>query len=106
MSDVNNSMKSVSSLSKSIEKDLGELLKVYAGLSDTIKAKLREEVAYNDSFEGLETFSALNNTVKRNLGSVRSSFQLIKKLRDLSVFNVSEIEEEIINGDITKLMKK
>jgi len=98
-------MKEVLSSTNQMEKDLGALVKSYQGLNDTLKSKLREEMSYSGSYEGLETFNTLNNIVSKNLGSVRNAHYLIKRLRDLSSFNVSEIEEEILNGDISKLMK-
>ena len=106
MVNVNSAMKDVSVLTKKIAKDLGTLAKTYQGLSETLKAKFKEEVAYNGSFEGLEVFNSLSVSVSRNLGSVRNIGYLMSRLRDLSSFDVSEIEEEIINGDISKLMKK
>ena len=105
MANVNTVMKEVSAEAKKIAKDLEGLLKNYSGLSTTLKNKMRDEINYSGSHEGLEMFNALNNTVSKNVGSVRNAHYLINKLRDLSVFNVAEIEEEVVNGDISKLMK-
>ena len=106
MADVNSMMKAVSSKAKKIQKDMEGLSKEYIELNALLKKKMRDEVSYSGSYEGLEMFNALNNTVSKNSGSVRNALYLIKKLGDLSGFNVSEIEEEVINGDISKLMKK
>jgi len=105
MSKVNNLMKEVSSSAKRVEKDLESFMKSYQSLSDLLKKKLREEMSYTGSYEGLDIFNALNTTTLKNLNSVKNAYHLIKRLRDLSDFNVSEIEEEIINADIRKLMK-
>ena len=105
MADANNRLKAVSSKAKQVQKDMDSLTKQYSELADLLKKKMREEVGINGSFEGLDTFNALINSVSKNLGSVRNALYLMRKLKDLSVFNVSEIEEEVINGDISKLMK-
>ena len=105
MSKINTKLKSVSSKLSGIQKEMGDLSKDYADLNTILQKKLREEVAYNGSFEGLEVFNALNSAVSKNLSSVKNAQYLMKRLRDLSVFDVSEIEEEVINGNITKLMK-
>jgi hypothetical protein len=105
MSDVNSRMRDVSSRAKKVQKELESLVEDYSSLSATLKKKLRDEVSYNGSYEGLETFNALNNVVSKNYGSIRNASYLVKKLKDLSGFNVSEIEEEVINGNISKLMK-
>lgn len=106
MSKLNNSMRNVVSLTDKACQDMAALTKEYQALSDDIKTKLKEEVAYLGSFDGLEVFNNLNRTVQRNLGSIKNAYYLLKRMRDISGFDVSEIEEEIINGDISKLLKK
>jgi hypothetical protein len=105
MAGIDTLMKNVSSHKVKIEKDLESLFKDYRELHETLKGKFREELNYSGSLEGLGSFSALNNAVSKNLNSVRNAHYLFKKLKDLSVFDVSEIEEDIINEDLSKLMK-
>lgn len=105
MANANNKIKEVSSKVVRIQKELDSLVGDYSGLHDFLRNKLREEAAYNGSYEGLETFNALNNTVSKNLSSIKNALYLMKRLKNLSAFSISEIEEEVINGDISKLLK-
>jgi predicted transcriptional regulator len=102
--DVNSKLKSMSSRSKKIRDDIEALVKDLASLNGELKKKYQDEVAYSGSYEGLEMFNALNNQVSKNLNSARNALVLFKKLKDLSSFNVAEIEEDVISGNVEKLL--
>jgi len=95
----------ISSLRKKVEADLELLSKSYQDLNKILIEKFREEVSYSGSYEGLDLFNALNNIAMKNSISVKNACSLIKRQKDMSVFDIAEIEEEVVRGNLKKLVK-
>lgn len=105
MADINNMLADLAARGEKIRKDLEEVSRAYGRLESEMRHRYRDELSYNrGSSEGLEDFFMLNATIRRNSMAVRNAAVLMKKVKDLSGYDISE--EEILDKIFDKKRKK
>jgi len=101
MPGVNQTIKKISDLRKKVEKDLSSLAGLCGSLKEEVDLKFRAELRHqNGDYKGLEDFYALVMMIKKDNQTVIGMLNLLKRLNNLSGFDVSEIQDNIELGNI------
>jgi hypothetical protein len=104
MPDANQTIKKITGLKEKVKKDLANLLGLYDSLKGEVDRKFRKELKHQKGdYNGLEDFYALVMMIKKDSQTVSGASGLVKRLNDLSGFNISEIEEEVENVELEKI---
>lgn len=105
MPDLNKTLKTASSLQKKLLEDLVTLNKMYDDAASEINGRFRDEYQRNSgNMNGLEDFFMLNTIVKKNGMSIRNALNLVKRMKNVEGFEISEENledaelEEILNS--------
>ena len=84
----------IASLTEKVNKDVQRLLGTYSDLNTRLQLDLKEEFIRNSgNLEGLEDFQSLANMVKRNRQSVANMASLMRRMKNISEFNISQDDE-------------
>lgn len=106
MANINDRIRNLHNKSAAIRSDIEKMTSEYDSICVDLDKRYREELSYGVSIESLSVFNSLKNNAKRNTNSLKNVLILLKNLRNLTIFDISEIEEELLNEDIHKLLKK
>jgi hypothetical protein len=91
---INRSKKEVTDLTVKTQKDLAILMNAYDRFQSDIEERFREEMREQDGkIDGLEDFYSLNMIVKRNAQMISNSLGMLKRLKDISEFNIEEMTD-------------
>jgi hypothetical protein len=94
MADLNNIKKQITDLTNKAQSDLSNLLDAYGSMQEDVETRFRtEQREQGGRMDGLEDFYSLNLLVKRNLQTVSNTVGMLKRLRDISGFDISEITD-------------
>lgn len=103
MPDINKMISDANAMRGNVLKGLKEYLTMYYGLEKEVQSRFQEEYGQNNhKIAGLEDFHMLSYRCKRNLNTIKSSFNLISRMSDLSGFDINE--EDIVK-EIDKILK-
>jgi hypothetical protein len=104
MSELNKITSDVTALRNKIMSDLNGLIKLYSELESSVTGRFREEYQKNaGSMNGLEDFYILNSHVKKNTLSAKQAHNILKRMRDVAGYDISE--EEVSEKEIAELLK-
>lgn len=91
MNDPNKIIQNITALKKRIDKDISQAITKYELLTNEMDIRFREELSYhNGSVKGLEDFFSLILTLKKNNSQIKNAGMILKRMKDISNFNVSE----------------
>lgn len=96
MPNLNKIVADSSNLRKKVLKDLKKLQDIYAMFSSEVNDRFRREYKEAGSLKGLEDFYSFNNTVKKNMNSVRNAVMLLSHMKDVEKYRIEEIEEKLL----------
>lgn len=106
MSDLNNITSNITALRGKLLGDISSLIRMYGELEDTVRSRFRDEYERNaGSSNGLEDFYMLNSVVKKNHIAVKNAHSIIKRMADLSKYDISETTEEVMDAELEKLLE-
>ena len=104
MPDINKILKTAFVLQKKVQADLENLYGMFESATKDVNGRFRDEYQRNNgNMIGLEDFFMLNTLLKKNSISVRNALNLIRKMRAMDGYNISEEQiedkelEEILN---------
>lgn len=96
MPDANQTIKKITALKEKIKKDLSGLSNLYGSLKNEIDKKFRDELTHQKGdYSGLEDFYALVMMIKKDTSTASGALNIVKRLNDISKFDVSDIEDNI-----------
>jgi hypothetical protein len=96
MKSTNQSISKITFLKERIKKELATLTGLYLSLRDEIDSKFKEELRnQKGDYSGLEDFYALVMMIKKDANTSAGALNLIRRLNDVSDFNVSDIQDNI-----------
>ena len=105
MQDLSSKIKQITESRKAVLAQLEKFVTLQSEVSEEVADKFKEEYQQNKGeMAGLEDFYMLNNILKRNTSSVKNACELIRRMKSISGFDVSE--EAITNAEIDALMNK
>jgi hypothetical protein len=105
MADLNHITRDATVLRGKILKDLDTLIKMYGEFEGSVTDRFRNEYERNaGSTNGLEDFYMLNNIVKKNHIAVKNAHALLKRMRDVEGFEITE--EELVDKELEELLKQ
>jgi hypothetical protein len=104
MADINKTLQEVSVKHKKILSDLEGYMEACEKLSSEINDRFRDEYSKTGSISGLEDFYALNNIMKKNTMNLKNACVLVKRMRDMSGYNISE--EQLEEKQLEKIFDK
>jgi len=105
MADLNKITKDATALRGKILKDLDTLIKVYGEFEGSVTDRFRDEYSKNaGSLNGLEDFYMLNSVVRKNHIAVKNAYALLKRMRDIDGYEISE--EEVLDKELEELLKQ
>lgn len=104
MPEINKMISDANGIRKGILKQLQEYLVVYASLEKEVQNRFHTEYTSNDhKLAGLEDFHQLSYACKKNLTMVKTAFNLVSKISDLSGFDIDEEAETL--KELDKILK-
>jgi hypothetical protein len=104
MPDINKMISDANSMKKNVNKMMQEYLSLYAGLEKEVQSRFQEEYRHNNNkIAGLEDFHQLSYICKKNFTTVKSAYNLMLRMSDLSGFDINE-EAELIK-ELDKIFK-
>jgi hypothetical protein len=109
MLDLDKILKDIEVIRKSILPQLKKLDNLYTKLKEELNDKFKEEYReQRGDLRGLEDFYSLLVAVKKDVMVVKGTTNLIKKLNNLSEYNVSEesIEEAKEEAELEEIFDK
>lgn len=105
MPDLSSKIKQLTESRKKVMGALEGLVSLQCEVSDEVTSRFREEYQQNKGeMVGLEDFYMFSSILKRNTVSVKNAFELIKRMKSISGFDVSE--DQVTNAEIDALMSK
>jgi len=103
MADLNNIVRDATTLRGKILKDLDTLIKMYGEFEGSVTERFRDEYTKNaGATSGLEDFYALSNSVKKNHIAVKNAYALLKRMRAVDGFEITE--EEVLDKELEELL--
>jgi len=104
MADLNKMMSDIKGMRRNILKKLQEYLSTYTDLEKEVQNRFHDEFSHNNhKLSGLEDFHQLSYACKKNLTTLKTSFNLISKMSDLSGFEIDEEDETL--KELDKILK-
>ena len=101
--DIGKSLQEVSAKHKKILSDLEEYTGIYNKVSAEINQRFRDELSKMGSSSGLEDFYTLNTLLKKNAMNIKNACLLVKRMKDVSGYNISE--EQIEEKQLEKIFE-
>jgi len=108
MPDLDKIIKDIEAIRKPAILQVKKLNELYASLKEELDRKFKEEfIAQKGDLRGLEDFYSLVVAIKKDVMVIKGTANLIKKLNNLSEYNVSEedFEEAELNEIFNKTKK-
>jgi uncharacterized protein YukE len=104
MSDLNVIVRDATTLRIKILKDLETLMRMYGEFEGSVTDRFKDEYTKSaGAVSGLEDFYMLHNTVKKNNISVKNAYALLKRMRDVAGYEITE--EEVLDKELEELLK-
>ena len=103
MPDINKMISDANAMRSNVLKGLKEYLTLYYDLEKEVQSRFQEEYGHNNhKIAGLEDFHMLSYRCKKNLSAVKSAFNIVSRMSDISGFDISE--EDIVK-ELDKILK-